>query len=47
VPDGEVVPFDSVLLVRSNYRGYANVETFLAELRYDKKKHDAKTPAEK
>jgi hypothetical protein len=41
VPDGEVVPFDSVLLVRSNERGYANVETFLAELRYDRSKHDA------
>ena len=41
VPDGEVVPFESVLLVRSNERGYANVETFLAELRHDRSKHDA------
>ncbi len=41
VPDGEVVPFESVLLVRSNERGYANVETFLAELRHDRSKPDA------
>ena len=49
VPDGEVVPFESVLLVRSNERGYANVETFLAELRHDRSKHDAagKASAEK
>ncbi len=41
VPDGEVVPFESALLVRSNYHGFANVETFLAELRHDRSKHDA------
>jgi hypothetical protein len=41
VPDGEVVPLESVLLVRSNERGHANVETFLAELRHDRSKHDA------
>jgi hypothetical protein len=40
-PGGEVMPFESVLLVRSNERGYANVETFLAELRHDRSKHDA------
>ena len=45
VPDGEVMPFESVLLVRSNYHGFANVETFLEELRHDKSKHDAAAKA--
>jgi hypothetical protein len=40
VPDGEVMPFQSVLLVRTTDRGHANVETFLAELRHHMNKHD-------
>jgi hypothetical protein len=39
--DGEVVPFQTALLVRASDRGHANVETFLAELRHDMSKHDA------
>jgi hypothetical protein len=33
-PDGEVMSFQSVLLVRATDRGHANIETFLAELRH-------------
>jgi hypothetical protein len=39
--DGEVMPFQTTLLVRATDRGHANVETFLAELRHDMSKHDA------
>jgi hypothetical protein len=41
IPEGEVMPFQSVLLVRATDHGHANVETFLAELRYHMSKHDA------
>ena len=40
-PDGEVMPFQSLLLVRATDRGHANVETFLAELRHHMSKHEA------
>ena len=39
--DGEVMPFQTTLLVRATDRGHANVETFLAELRHDMSKHDS------
>jgi hypothetical protein len=47
--DGDVVPFQSVLLVRATDRGHANVETFLAELRHHMINHAAaeKAPGEK
>jgi hypothetical protein len=44
-PDGEVMPFQTLLLVRATDRGHANVETFLAELRHHMSKHDASEKA--
>jgi hypothetical protein len=44
-PDGEVMPFQSLLLVRATDRGHENVETFLAELRHRMSKHDASEKA--
>jgi hypothetical protein len=48
-PDGEVMSFQSVLLVRATDRGHSNVETFLAELRHHMTSHAAteKTSGEK
>ncbi len=40
-PDGEVMPYQSLLLVRATDRGHANVETFLAELRHHMATHAA------
>jgi hypothetical protein len=40
-PDGEVMPFQSLLLVRATDRGHENVETFLAELRHHMINHAA------
>ncbi len=41
IPDGEVMPFQSILLVRTTDRGHDNVETFLAELRHHMSSHAA------